>query len=220
MVSCQVIVLRNGTAMLQRTGPVLAQQRSLVRQLTWITVRKAHTMAGSKQEGWGCVTPQQAGETPARRFVSEYGLQRPGALLLGHLLGQWRDQLISAQLRRLVAAIAHDEEHRSAGQRELTRLGHHHTARVLGILLYSVEMNAAHGVLHIELILKAIGDGLGVADEEQIIGHLLWVGWPRACAVARQERLLRLPWTVRLDPGVLFVVVLVVLCRLLPPMLQ
>jgi hypothetical protein len=58
----------------------------------------------------------------------------------------------------------------------------------LGIFLRGVKVQPADGILHVQLVLEGIGDGLGRAHEEKIVGHPVGVGGlSRGDAQAGQE---------------------------------
>ena len=66
-------------------------------------------------------------------------------------------------------------------------------------------MDAPDGVLDVELVLEAVGDRLGVADDQQVVGHLVGVGRAGADAVPGQEAILgvdadAVPLAFPLDP--------------------
>ena len=87
--------------------------------------------------------------------------------------------MIRAQLRRLIARVSHTEKHCALRSRGRIRFDLDDVAGVLRVLFDGVEMNAAHGVLHIELILKTKRNRLGVADDEKIVRHLVGIGRTR-----------------------------------------
>ncbi len=80
------------------------------------------------------------------------------------------------QLRRLVAAVADAEEHATPRLLRQRRLGLDHRSGVLCVLGEGVEVDPADGVLQVQLILETERDRLGVADDQQVIRHLLGVG--------------------------------------------
>ena len=101
----------------------------------------------------------------------------------------------------------HAEEAGPPRQGHLAGFGQHHAAGVLRVLLQRVEMDAPHRILHVELILEAIRDRLRVAGDQQVVGDLVGVGWPRPDALARQPRGLRLVRAEGLVAGILVIMV-------------
>jgi hypothetical protein len=108
----------------------------------------------------------------------------------GQRAGQGRHQLVGAEVGRRVVGVPHAEEGGPTGQGQAAALGLDHAARVTGVLLRRVEVDAAHRVLHVELILDPVGDRLRVADDQQVVGHVVRVGRAGARAVAGEEFLL------------------------------
>ena len=107
------------------------------------------------------------------------------------ILGQRLDQLIGAELSGPVARVADAEENGLPRARLLAGLRFHNTPGVVSVLLGGLEVDPADSVLHVELVLEAEGNGLGIAHDQQIVGHLLRVRRSRSRAVAGEELRLR-----------------------------
>jgi hypothetical protein len=86
---------------------------------------------------------------------------------------------------------------------------------VLCILSRSIKINAPDAILHIELILKAVWNGLGISHDQQIVGDVFRIGRAGASAVTSEKVLLRLTWAITIGPDILFIVGLFLLRRLL-----
>ena len=93
------------------------------------------------------------------------------------LVGQGLDQLDGAEGGRFVVRVL-DADEGGAARQWRCRLG---GDDAVGIVLVGVqivgpvlidEVEAADGVLDVELVLEAVGDRLRAADQEQVVGHL------------------------------------------------
>ena len=103
------------------------------------------------------------------------------------MLRERLDHVIGAERGRLIIGSAHAEKGRLARQRQSAGFGLHHAAGILGIFFERVKVNAPHGVLHVKLILKTVGDRFRVADDEQVIRHNIRINRAGAGAQPRQE---------------------------------
>src|SRR4051812_22723959 len=96
-----------------------------------------------------------------------------------------------AELSGAVVGILNSEEGGAPGAGWGGGFGRHDALGVAAVLVGRVEVNAADGVLDVELVLKAVGDRLRVADDQQVVGHLLRVGRAGSGAMAGEEALFR-----------------------------
>src|SRR5205085_8101065 len=75
-------------------------------------------------------------------------------------------------------------------------LGRDHALGVAPVVLDLVEAQAAHGVLHVELVLEPEGYCLRIAYQQEVVGHLFRIGRSGPRAVAGQEGHLGFPRAV------------------------
>jgi hypothetical protein len=192
-----------------RSGPVLAQEGALVTQLQRMILGEAHAVAGGEQQ-----RRRGAAEQPRERLVcgrlAGDLFDRPAGQLwdLRQQVGERGDQRGRARLGRVVVGVGDREERQPAVEREGLRLGSDDAAGVMRVLLDGVEADPPDRILDADLRLEAERDLLRVADEQQVIGHLLRIRRARAGAVAREELLLALAGAHAGDPGVLLIVAL------------
>lgn len=216
----KVEVGRDRLAPLHRPRPVLAEQGPLLRQLPGVAQREAHAVTGAEKDRGHVVATEQPAEPGLLRIVSENGFHLPVGLVAGNRGRERLDQVIGAELGGRVRGVAYSEERGTARQPAFAGFGIDYALGVSGIVFELVEVDAAHGVLHVHLVLEAIGDRFRVADEKKVVGRLVRVGGFGAGTVTGQELLLRLAGAVGFGAGVFLVVTLVRLRRLLLPVLQ
>ena len=156
-----------------RSGPVLAEQGSLVRELPGVVLREAHPVAGGEQECRGLGPPEGLRQLRLGRLLGQQGADLPGGLRAGReffleLFAEWCHEVLGAQLRGGVVGIPNAEEHRRAGDPHLPLLGANHAAGVVGILFEGVEVDASDGELQVKLVLRRVRDLLGAGDQQQV----------------------------------------------------
>ena len=110
--------------------------------------------------------------------------------VVGHLPARGRlPKLIRERLRqagraergRGVGGVAGGEQVHpppGVGPARLFRGGH--GRRVRGVFGRSVEVDAAHGVRHVQLVLERERDLFGAADDQEVVGDLAGIGRRRA----------------------------------------
>ena len=208
----EVEVARDRLAPELRTGPILADQGALEGNLAGIAVGEAEPVAGGEEQGGRSIAAEQGGQSGFGGIVFQNGLHLPTGYLLafclgeplrlggGDLLRQGFDQELRAHARGAVVAVA-DAEEGCARRQAKAALCLADTLGVAGVVIDLVEVDAPDGVLDIQLVLEAVGDGDRVADDEQVVGHLIGVGGSGSHAVSFQELVLALTGAIAIGAG-------------------
>ncbi len=165
-------------------GPVLAEQRSLRRELVRIAVGPHHAVTGREEKRGARLHPGEDVEQRLSRRVggdefllAEIHLRRDGRLRRGEPAGgkavhQGAHQPVRAEHRRIVERVARREEHRLAGVAD--RLGGFigdDAPGIARVLLRRVEIEKTHAVVGVDLVGDVERDSLGRADPQEIVGH-------------------------------------------------
>ena len=159
-------------------------------------------MAGREQEGRRLVAAEQVCQPALGRVLAQNGLHLPGRLTFL----EWRRQRIAegldehgrAEPGRLVIRVAHAEQDGASGEGDLPLLGGHHAAGISGVLFERVEPDTADGILDVELVLEGERDRLRVADDQQVVRHLLGIGLPGPHPLPGQEIQVRVVGSITL----------------------
>ncbi len=172
-----------------RPRPIPAKESPLVRKLAWIAVGKTHSVACREKKRGGVVSPHEPSQFLLHRLIwrNRFNIPTFILLILRQVPGQAGNQFRGAKLRRPVIRVLHPEKGCPARENHFPLLGHHHASGILGVLFQGSEVNATHGILHVELVLKPVRDLFRIADQEQVIGNLFRVGRAGADPMARQE---------------------------------
>ena len=181
-------------------------------------------VAGGKQERRRVIPAEQPAQAGLVGLLVHAGSHLPCRLVGGKVRGQRLDQVLGAETGGGIPIVSDAEERGLAGQRprlarKLARLGGHDRLRVAGVAVERVrpvEPEAAHGVLHVELILEAEGDLLGAGQDQQIVRCPGWVHRARLAARVAQPAVLG----VAREVGQLAVVLPVAFARLFPAQRQ
>jgi hypothetical protein len=189
----EVVLLRERALPVARSGPVLAQDRPLVAGLAVMSAGKAHAVAGDEEQRRVLAAAQQATQARLGCLLTQHGLHVPARLAERQLLGQGLAELPHAEPRRHIVVVLRREHRDPPGAGRPGCFCGHDAAGVAGILVRALEVETADRVLNVELVLEGIWDGLGVADDEQVVRHLIRVGRSGADTVAGQELAFGLP---------------------------
>src|SRR4029077_11033025 len=136
----------------------------------------ADTVPGGEEERWSFVAAEQPSEPVTGSLRAEPGLDFPGCTLRLRLrlrpLGQRCGQLAGAQVTHHVIGVGWGEEGGAArpGKR---RFRGDDASRVATEILRIVEPDPSNGIHNVELLLKRVGNRLGVADNQEIIRQLV-----------------------------------------------
>src|SRR5438270_7948476 len=90
----------------------------------------------------------------------------------------------------------------------------------MGILFRRIKVDAADRVLHIELVLEAIGDLFRRRHYEQVVGYFFRMCWAETDTAASQEVPLRLARPICPRANILLVILLVLFRGLIPPVIE
>ncbi len=171
----------------------------------WLAVNSRAGVAGPPSRA-----PRRAFVAPAPSAVSTAHPWRAAAKRSA------RGATSSVALRRVARSSAFwapkNAARGGAGERRRARrpaLRGDDAAGVAGVLLGGGEVQAPHGVLHVQLVLEGPGDRLRPPHQQQVVGHPAGVGRARSRPVAGQEGSLALPRAVAVRAGELAVVALV-----------
>ena len=202
VLGCQVVIVGDLLLPDEGSGPVAAEKGAAVWHLTLLQIvgREVHAVAFSKEQGRGLRAPKQLHQPCLPGVCRRHSFHRPVRPDPGHLLRQGPHQQFGALRGRRIIQVLHAEEAGPARQGYLPGFDQRHAAGVLRVLLQRFEVDAPHRVLHVELILEAIRDHLRVADDQQVVGDLVGVGWTRPDALACQPCGFRLSWPRALSP--------------------
>ncbi|MFY0539075.1 hypothetical protein [Nannocystis pusilla] len=204
VVAGEVEILRQRLAPLRGAGPVLADQRALVRALARVAAREAGAVARGEQQGRRGVAAEQSPERRLARGLAFMAANDPVRCVRGQQVGERRDQVLAAELRRGIVGVADGEHRQLARELQAAGLRRDHAARVRGVLGDLVEVQAADRVLHVELVLHEERQLLRRGDEQQVIGHPDGIGGTGPGAEAREELLLALAGPVAVGAAVDF----------------
>src|SRR5579859_3973056 len=111
---------------------------------------------------------------------------------------EWCNKMFCAEAGGVIGRVLCSEEGGAAVQRGAGSLGGNDALRIPCVVLDAVEMDASNRELYVELVLKRIRDRLGVADDQDVVGHLGRINRPRRATVVDKKSILASAWTVAL----------------------
>ena len=131
--------------------------------------------------------PNRACQPRFERFVAQDRIDLPARGLGGKGGAERLDELFGGELGRVIARVGDAEKGGAARQLDTILFCGVDAGRVVGVFLQRVEMDAADRILDVELVLESVGDGIGAADDQQVVGNLVGIGRARAGAMTGQE---------------------------------
>ena len=131
--------------------------------------------------------PNRACQPRFERFVAQDRIDLPARGLGGKGGAERLDELFGGELGRVIARVGDAEKGGAARQLDTILFCGVDAGRVVGVFLQRIEMEAADRILDVELVLELVGDGIGAADDQQVVGNLVGIGRARAGAVSSQE---------------------------------
>src|SRR3954452_21676976 len=147
-------------------------------------------MSRGEQDRRRLATSQEMGELSLGRLLAGEQAQRPLGTVRGEPFRQRLEQLVRRAPGCLVARRADPEKRNLLGwQTFATRFRRHYVVGIGGIVFGLLEMDSSYGILDVQLVLEAERNLLGIADDQQVIGHVPGVGRAGAGSVEREKLL-------------------------------
>ena len=106
VISGKIMILWNFSAPGNRAGPILAQERALMRDLPFVIDGKFHTMASREQEGGSLLSADKPMQLCFGRLIFEVGVHFPVFALL-HQLKQRLSQMSLTELGGSIIRVSH-----------------------------------------------------------------------------------------------------------------
>jgi hypothetical protein len=196
LITGNVEVLRDLATVLQRSGPVLTEERALVRKLMRIARGEAHAVAGGEEERGRLAAAEQTAHSLFPRLFAEERLHAPVSVVRSDLLRERLDEFSGTEGSGPVIGVLDANKSGVTRQRWLC-LDRDDAASVVRVgieIILAVridEVDPANSVLNVEVVLEAKWNCLGPADEEEVVGELVGIDWTRPGTVAGKEFALR-----------------------------
>src|SRR5262249_55629870 len=115
---------------------------------------------------------------------------------------EWLDQLGGTASGWGVVRGPHAAEHSVPREHYLPTLCCNDGAGIGGVFLDRIELDAANGILYVELVLERERNCLRVADDQEIVWYFVGIGGARSRALTSEECLFRISGTVSIGSGV------------------